>query len=122
MEEKTKRVSRGRLAREAKASIVDGFLDSIKTQVEKILKSGKKVQVSQNRRDRRRPLQNKAENMRRIQRAQRFTKLKEEAAAIKKRFPVNYKKQLQWHAIENEMKKLLGHKGESNFTPPKKKR
>ena len=122
MKKETKRVSRGRLAREAKASVVDELLGSIKSQVKKILKSRKRVQVLQNRRERRKPLQDKAGAMRIAQRTQRFLKLKEEAAAIKKRFPVNYKKQLQWNAIENEMKKLLGHKGESNFTPPKKKR
>lgn len=122
MEAKTKRVSKGRIAREAKAKIVDPFLASIKEQVDKIKEAGKKVQVTKNRRERRVNIQDKHAVRRRIQRAQRLTTIMGEAEEIKKKYKVNYKKHPRWIAIEDEMKKLLGRKGETNLTPAKKKR
>jgi hypothetical protein len=82
-----------------------------------------KIDILVNRRDSKKNQKMRAKSAdHTVKRAQRFTKLKDEASKIRKRYPKNFKKQERWGEIEIEISKIMGRKGESNITKPKKKR
>jgi Zn-dependent metalloprotease len=63
-----------------------------------------------------------SEALRRAKRAARYKTLVEEAKKIRKRKPKNFKKDVRFVQISAEIKKIWSFRGESNYTPPKKKR
>jgi hypothetical protein len=86
-------------------------------------KESENVELPGNRHTRRKGIRTpKGESVRLIKRTQRVMELKEIAQQIKEWYPDTFKDNHKWKEIEKEMIKLLGRKGESNVTKPKKRR